>query len=75
MIAENPRPLPPAVMPDPPTRPRPIRLATVGAIQAELGIRADRRLDEYGPTSALSEDLLLRGYGLLPPARHEEGAR
>ncbi|HEY8773556.1 MAG TPA: hypothetical protein VIM05_03210 [Gaiellaceae bacterium] len=34
-----------------------------------------RRLDEYGPTSALSEDLLLRGYGLLPPARHEEGAR
>jgi len=62
---------PVVVMPDPPERPHMPRLVTVGAIQAELGIRGARRLDEYGPTSALSEDLLLRGYGQLPTRREE----
>lgn len=39
--------------------------ARVPALQAQLGITGERRqAGDYGPTSHLSEDLLLRGYGL-----------
>lgn len=43
--------------------PQPVR---VGALQMALGINQGplRRLEDYGPTSHLSEDLLLAGYGL-----------
>lgn len=40
----------------------------VALLQAELGIREAPDVDEYGPTSALSEELLLRGYGLEDPS-------
>jgi hypothetical protein len=40
-------------------------------VRLRLDVAPATRIDAYGPTSHLSEDLLLRGYGLLPP-RHEE---
>lgn len=64
---------PPVAMPEPPARfapppPRPPALAL------QLGIRPGAyalaaagpptRLEDYGPTSHLDEDLLWRGYGL-----------
>jgi hypothetical protein len=39
-------------------------MAIVGALQSELGIRADRRLEDYGPATSFSEDFLLRAYGV-----------
>jgi len=72
VIAETPRPLPPVVMADPPARPRAPRLVTVGALQAELGIRADRRLDEYGPMSTLSETMLFDGYRHMAADEEEQ---
>lgn len=49
---------------DEPTPPERIRVVDV---RYRLGIAEDLRIDDYGPTSALSEDLLLRGYGLRRP--------
>ena len=59
MIAEPVR-LPPTGLADHAQRePRPHDVARV---QDELGIRQQPRLASYGPTSSLSEELLLRGY-------------
>lgn len=45
--------------------------AIVDRIASELGIRQPA-VGGYGPTSALSEDLLLRGYGLRRPRVEDE---
>lgn len=73
MIAETER-RPLVEMPDPPKprfRPSPAR---VGALQLQLGVTAPAtRLEDYGPTSSLSERLLFRGYGLMPTRHEDEG--
>lgn len=60
--------------PLPPAEPRLVPTRELGSIQAELGIRQApaTQLDDYGPPSALSEDLLLRGYGLRRPRPGED---
>lgn len=45
--------------------------AHVVDIRIRLGITGGQRPETYGPTSTLSEDLLLRGYGLPWPLGEE----
>lgn len=51
-------------------------LAAVGRLQAQLGVQVPSA-EGYGPTSHLSEDLLMRGYGLVAsrPVRPEPNAQ
>jgi hypothetical protein len=51
----------PAPVMEPPRQREPV-LVVVGRLQAELGIREPAPVEGYGPTSALSEELLLHGY-------------
>lgn len=53
-------------------RPAPPR---AGALQVQHGVTtaSATRLDDYGPTSSLSERLLFRGYGLMPTRHEDEG--
>jgi hypothetical protein len=41
--------------------------ARVEDVRLRLGITGTSPAETYGPTSVLSEDLLLRGYGLRRP--------
>lgn len=69
MIAEPVR-RPPVVMREIEEEPRfRPQLVRVGALQMALGINQGplRRLEDYGPTSHLSEELLWAGYGLRRP--------